>query len=121
MTFYINTKTNQWPLYEYDIRTDINNWSDSFVVPDGYAQVIETPSPNYNFETEYLKYTQPIQSSGNFYMQWMVVKYTAEELKKLNEIKNPPKEIIKEPIDTNANSTSVEAQGTEPEFNVAQF
>lgn len=83
MTNYINTKTNQYPVTECDIRQ--NNPNVSYPSPfnpgEDYAVVFPSPQPAYNPVIEFVReYTPILTDKGNYEQTWEVVqKYETQE------------------------------------------
>lgn len=83
MVNYINTKTNQYPLTERDIRQ--NNPNVSYPSPfnpgEDYAVVFPSPQPAYNPVVEFVREVTPILTDkGNYEQTWEVVqKYETQE------------------------------------------
>lgn len=73
---YINTKTNQYPVSEQDIR-NINpntSFSSPFIAPPEYALVFASPQPEFNQVTQTAREVQPeLTSKGNYEQRWEVV------------------------------------------------
>lgn len=79
---YINTKTNQYPLTERDIRQNNPNVSypSLFNPGEDYAVVFPSPQPAHNPAVEYLTEDTPSIISGKYYQKWKVVqKYETQE------------------------------------------
>jgi len=76
---YINTKTNQYPVSEQDIRNEFPNTSfpTPFQAPEEYAPVMLSPTPEYNSVLQIVREGAPKKTTKNkvsFYMQtWEIV------------------------------------------------
>lgn len=75
--YYINTKTNQYPISEQDIRNEFSNTSFStpFEAPEGYSFVFLSSIPHViNPILQTVKETTPvIDSDGKYNQVWEVV------------------------------------------------
>jgi hypothetical protein len=80
MSAYINTETNEYPLYEGDIRLLFTDIGDEFVLPNGYAEVPEVPLPTLT-ETQTLVETTPrLNEDGVYERVYTIREWTEEEL-----------------------------------------
>lgn len=74
---YINTKTNQYPVSEQDIRNEFPNTSfpTPFQAPEGYAPVLNSPTPEVpNPVLQFAREITPTQDSlGNWMTTYEVV------------------------------------------------
>lgn len=80
---YINTETLEYPLSEADIRRAFPNTSfpTPFQPPEGYAPVLESPTPTYNSLTQgYRELTPAEDSLGNWMRVYEVYDLDAEQI-----------------------------------------
>lgn len=80
---YINTQTNQYPVYESGIRAENPNTSFAvpFQAPEQYAPVLESPIPEYNRLTQTVREIAPTKDSlGNWMKTYEVVGLEAEQI-----------------------------------------
>jgi hypothetical protein len=85
---YIKLDTQQYPLYQQDVRDLCPSMGEEFVMPDGFAEVYETPRPAHEWGKQKVVEIAPMQEDGVWKMAWMVLEMTAEEIYGLF---NPPK------------------------------
>lgn len=80
---YINTKTNQYPVSEQDIRTLNPNTSFPipFQAPEDYAPVLESPIPEFDKITQGVREVQPEKDAlGNWMRTYEVYELDAEQI-----------------------------------------
>lgn len=75
---YIHIETQQFPLYEGDIRLLYPNMGD-FVLPEGYAEVTIDPQPPMNLEY-HAQLMPPVFENGAWVCKWEVTKIPEEEM-----------------------------------------
>jgi hypothetical protein len=85
---YIKLDTQQYPLYQQDVRDLCPSMGEEFVVPDGFAEVHEIPQPTYEWGRQKIKEGTPVEEAGIWKMTWVVVEMTEAEIYALF---NPPK------------------------------
>ena len=75
MTIYLNTKTLEYPLSEYDIRLQYPEVSfpEAFSPPDGFTRVTPSEQPTIDGLTQTLREDFPIEVSGEWHQRWSVV------------------------------------------------
>lgn len=93
---YIKLDTQQYPLYQQDVRDLCPSMGEEFVVPDGFAEVHETPQPAYEWGKQKFVETAPVQEDGVWKMTWMVLEMTEAEIYTLF---NPPKSVEEQIIE----------------------
>lgn len=78
---WINTETLQWPLYERDIRAlyPDTSFPTPFVAPEPYAVVFQSPRPEFNAITQFVREVAPQQVDGVWSQQWEVVDLDADQ------------------------------------------
>ena len=71
---YINTATNQYPLFEQQIREALPrvSFTTPFAAPAPYVIVFPSPSPGYDSDDEYIEEGFPENIDGQFYQTWLV-------------------------------------------------
>lgn len=81
MTAYIDTSTQEYPLYEGDIRLRFPNTSfgQPFTAPDGYEAVAPTQRPTAG-HAHNVKEGDPALADGVWTQQWIVTDASAEEI-----------------------------------------
>lgn len=79
---YINTKTLQYPVTEYEIKAVCWNtaFPHPFTPPDDYAWVFPSPQPEYNPLTSYVHEGAPLLADGMYYQTWVVAALEAAQV-----------------------------------------
>ena len=80
MGYYIKKSTNQYPLFEGDIRLEHPEIGDEFICPDTYAYVEDAPTPEYDMSLQKIKYGNPVEENGKWLMTFIIEDYTKAEL-----------------------------------------
>lgn len=78
MASYINTITNEYPLYTGDMQLIFPDFDD-VIVPEGYALVPHLDAPSCT-ETQRIKELPPILMDGVWVKQFEVIDLTPEEI-----------------------------------------
>jgi hypothetical protein len=78
---WINTVTNQYPLFEADIRAHLPNTSfgQPFTPPEPYEWVAPTPMPDFDTIGERARELPPAIVAGTWRQRWEVVALSAEQ------------------------------------------
>ena len=80
MSTYINTDTNEYPLYEGDIRLLYPNIGNDFVLPNGFAEVPDSNLPEIT-ETQVAEETTPkLNANGIYEKVYIIRELTQEEI-----------------------------------------
>jgi hypothetical protein len=74
---YINTATGAYPVSEGEVRAAFPNVSFPnhpipFPVPEGFAEVVSTPRPPFDFSVQTLEEAQPERINGVWHQRWAV-------------------------------------------------
>ena len=88
---YINTETNDYPLYFNDIARlypDVSFSVSNFQPPDNFQPVVDVPQPSYNILLNIVE-DVPTNVYGIWYQQWKQTDATSEQVtERLNTIKD---------------------------------
>ena len=84
MSAYININTNEYPLHEGDIRLLYPEMGEDFVLPEGFAEVIESLPPEHPI-TKKAKEIAPLLTENGYTRQWEFVDMTQQEIDRYNE------------------------------------
>lgn len=79
MSAYIKLSTLEYPRHEGDIRLEHPEIGDEFVCPSDYAEVAETPQPDFVEKDQRVYELPPENIDGVWTMVWAVHTYTQEE------------------------------------------
>lgn len=79
---YINTETNEYPIFEGDLRLrfPLTSFPSPFSPPEGYVEVQETPQPEINWEEHFLQEGVPENIEGVWKQKWEIVNLSSEEI-----------------------------------------
>lgn len=80
MATYINTDTNKYPLYEGDIRLIYPDMGDEFVLPNGFAVVLESDLPTITETQTFTEVTPQLKADGSYERVYVIRDWTEEEL-----------------------------------------
>jgi hypothetical protein len=84
MSIYINTNTNDYPLFEGDIRLLYPDMGTEFVLPAGFAEVEETPVPTLEIGQTFDEFPPVFDSKSKKYQRSFGVRdMTKEEITKI--------------------------------------
>jgi hypothetical protein len=75
---YINETTEEFPLYEGDIRLLYPDMGETFELPEGFSEVLSSPVPEL-LEGEKAIQAKPIINSDGQYEQVFVIESLTEE------------------------------------------
>lgn len=78
MAIYINTITNEYPIYTGDMQLIFADFNDT-TVPEGYALVPHLDAPEHT-DTQRIQELLPILTDGVWVKQFQIIELTAEEL-----------------------------------------
>ena len=78
MPTYINTNTNEYPLYPEDMRVRFANFDDE-AMPDGYAIAHDVDVPE-STSVQVVEELFPVFNDGTWTRQYVVVDLTAEQI-----------------------------------------
>lgn len=86
---YINTNTNEYPIYIGDIQILYPDFKEGDALPDGIFEVIETEMPQPTWENVVTLKPTPDFIDGKYYSAWDVLILTPEQVeeRKVNELK----------------------------------
>jgi hypothetical protein len=79
MSIYINTDTNEYPLYQGDIRILYPDMGDDFVLPNGYAEVEDTLLPTIEIGQTFDEALPVFNSATDKYERIFTVRDLTEE------------------------------------------
>ena len=80
---YINTTTNQYPVSEYDIRSEhpSTSFPVPFVPPDNFSWVFPVPQPEHDPITQFVMETSPVLTGlGHYEQTWVVTDLEPEQI-----------------------------------------
>lgn len=80
MSTYINKDTNEYPLYEGDIRLLYPDMGVNFVLPNDFAEVPESPLPTITENQTFVEGTPQLNSDGTYERVYVIREWTEEEL-----------------------------------------
>lgn len=103
MSVYIKLSTLEYPRYQGDIRIEHPDIGENFVCPDTYAEVLELPLPDINFDNQTCYELPPQKIDGQWTMVWAVRDLTEEE--KMQIAENIKKLGPKSPQNTDASGS----------------
>lgn len=83
MPTYINLNTNKYPLHQGDIRLEVDGIEETFVCPEGYAEVQETTPPIIT-ENQYWVEEAPQKVNGIWIKRFRVIDLTEAEIAERN-------------------------------------
>ena len=84
MSAYINLETNEYPLHEGDIRLLYPDMGDTFILPEGFAEVKESNPPEHPV-TKKARETAPLLTDEGYIRQWEFIDMTPQEIERYNE------------------------------------
>lgn len=82
---YLNTRTREYPLSEFDIKQrnpNISFPSDFSNLPEDYVSVKYSPSPPFNSMAEFPEEDSPIEINGEWVQAWKIVPLSEEVIQK---------------------------------------
>jgi hypothetical protein len=85
MATYINKKTNEYPLYEGDIRLLYPDMGSEFILPNDFAEVIENDLPAVTENQTFTETTPKLNADGVYERVYVVRELTDEELQRNQE------------------------------------
>ena len=80
MSAYINKETNEYPLYEGDIRIIYPDMGDEFILPIDFAEVPESTLPTITENQTFIEGTPILNSEGVYERVYIIRDLTTEEL-----------------------------------------
>jgi hypothetical protein len=80
MATYINTETNEYPLYEGDIRLVNPDMGDEFILPSNFAEVPESNLPTITETQTFTETTPQLNVDGSYERVYVIRDLTEEEL-----------------------------------------
>jgi hypothetical protein len=78
--YYIKLSTKEFPRHIGDIWIDHPELEGQFVCPETYAEVEQTPMPEYDSATQIVELDVPIQENDVWKMTWKIRNLTQTEL-----------------------------------------
>lgn len=90
---YINTLTNEYPLYVTDLQKVDPNWTEGPLLPEGFADV-EIVEPPVITERQYLKELPPAFNGEKWQVIYLVKDLTEEEFQKRQELLAREEELL---------------------------
>jgi hypothetical protein len=85
MATYINTETNEYPLYEGDIRLVNPDMGDEFILPSNFAEVPESNLPTITETQTFTETTPKLNDDGSYERVYVIRDLTEEELQRNQE------------------------------------
>lgn len=85
MATYINKKTNEYPLYEGDIRLIYPDMGEEFILPEDFMEVTETPLPIVTETQTFTEAMPKLNDDGSYERVYVIRDWTEEELKRNQE------------------------------------
>lgn len=76
---FLNTRTNQFPVFQDDIKKKHPLWSEENRIPSYFVEVQETEVPELTFNQK-LEYGTPELVDGEYRVTWIVTNLTPTEL-----------------------------------------
>lgn len=80
MSAYINKETNEYPLYEGDIRLLYPDMGDEFILPINFTEVIESPLPTVAENQTFTETAPQLNADGIYERVYVIRDWTEEEL-----------------------------------------
>jgi hypothetical protein len=80
MSAYINKETNDYPLYEGDIRLLYPEMGDEFILPADYAEVPESDLPKVAENETFTETTPQLNADGVYEKVYVIRNWTEQEL-----------------------------------------
>lgn len=80
MSAYINKDTNEYPLYQGDIRLIYPEMGDEFILPDNFAEVTEGELPTVAENQTFTETTPQLKDDGTYERVFVIRDWTQEEL-----------------------------------------
>ena len=85
MATYINTDTNEYPLYEGDIRLHYPDMGNEFILPNNFAEVFESDLPVITDTQTFAETTPKLNADGSYERVYVIRDLTEEELQRNQE------------------------------------
>lgn len=80
MAAYINKETNEYPLFEGDIRLLYPDMGNEFILPDNFATVPESDLPLITENQTFEEITPQLKDDGTYERVYVIRDWTQEEL-----------------------------------------
>ena len=80
MAAYINKETNEYPLFEGDIRLLYPDMGNEFILPDNFAEVPESDLPVIAETQTFAETTPKLNADGSYERVYAIRDWTEEEL-----------------------------------------
>jgi hypothetical protein len=85
MATYINKETNEYPLYEGDIRLLYPDMGNEFILPIDFAEVTENALPTITENQTFAETTPTLNADGSYERVYVIRDLTEEELQRNQE------------------------------------
>lgn len=90
---YINTLTNEYPLYVVDLQKADPNWAEGLLLPEGFADV-EIVGPPAITERQYLEELAPAFNGEKWQVNYLVKELTDAEFEERQRILAREEELL---------------------------
>lgn len=90
---YINTLTNEYPLYVVDLQRADPNWTEGLLLPEGFADV-EIVEPPAITERQYLEELAPAFNGEKWQVNYLVKELTDAEFEERQRILAREEELL---------------------------
>jgi len=76
---YMKLQGNVFPYFQGDVRLEVPEMGEEFVLPEGFVEVEQQPAPDYDQFSQTVDYGVPYEESGSWKVDMVVRQMTTKE------------------------------------------